>query len=126
MKRFAVLLILSMFTMQGVIIVAEAGQKSNLTPGMAKAKIRKNQTNQTQLLEIFGAPNIVTKNKSGYEVWTYDKVSVDKSATEGFGTILVAGVTKANYSSSTRTFTLMIEFDENEVVKDFSYRSATF
>ena len=126
MKKSIIFAAIALFMLHGYAISAEPVQKSNLTAGMAKSKIIKNQTTQTQVLEIFGAPNIVTKNKSGNEVWTYDKVSVDKSATEGYGTILVAGITKQNYSSSARTFTLMIEFDESEVVKDFSYRSAAF
>ncbi|MCX5679789.1 MAG: hypothetical protein NTZ95_03940 [Candidatus Omnitrophica bacterium] len=126
MKKLVVLIIIALFMLQGHANAAESVQKSNLTAGMAKSKIIKGQTTQTQILEIFGSPNIITKNKSGNEVWTYDKVSVDKSATEGYGNILVAGIAKENYSSSARTFTMMIEFDDNEVVKDYSYRSAAF
>lgn len=101
-------------------------QKSNLTPGMAKAKIIKGQTSQNEILDIFGAPNIITKNKSGNEVWTYDKVSIDTSSSEGYGTIIIAGIGGGRSSASTRTFTLMIEFDDNDIVKDYSYRSSAF
>ena len=93
---------------------------------MAKTKIIKGKTIQNEILEIFGSPNIITKNKSGNEVWTYDKVSVEKSNTEGYGTILIAGIAQDRYSSSAKTFTLMIEFDENNIVKDYSYRSSAF
>jgi len=101
-------------------------QKSNLTPGMAKAKIIKNQTSQTEILDIFGAPNIITKNKSGNEVWTYDKVSLDSSASSGYGTLIILGVAGGKSSSSTRTFILMIEFTKNNIVNNFSYRSSAF
>ena len=126
MKKLTILVVIALFILQGYAFAVDTVQKSNLTPGVAKTKIIKGETTQTQILETFGSPNIITKNKSGNEVWTYDKVSVDKSATEGYGTLIVVGVTKGDYSSSARTFTLMIEFDDKEVVKDYSYRSAAF
>ncbi len=101
-------------------------QKGNLTPGMAKTKIIKGQTSQNEILEVFGAPNIVTKNKSGNEVWTYDKTSVETGTSEIYGTILIVGGAGSRSSTSARTFTLMIEFDDKNIVKDFSYRSSAF
>lgn len=101
-------------------------QKGNLTPGMAKTKIIKGQTTQNEILEVFGAPNIVTKNKSGNEVWTYDKASVETGTSDIYGTILIAGGAGSRTSTSARTFTLMIEFDDKNVVRDFSYRSSAF
>lgn len=101
-------------------------QKSNLTPGMAKTKIMQGQTSQNEILDIFGAPNIITKNKSGNEVWTYDKVSLDSSTSAGYGTLIILGAEGVKSSSSTRTFTLMIEFTEDNIVKDYSYRSSAF
>lgn len=101
-------------------------QKGNLTPGMAKTKIIKGQTTQNEILEVFGAPNIVTKNKSGNEVWTYDKASVETGTSDVYGTILIAGGVGSRSSTSTRTFILMIEFDDKNIVKDFSYRSSAF
>lgn len=101
-------------------------QKSNLTPGMAKAKIVKGQTSQNEMLEIFGAPNIITQNKSGNEVWTYDKVSMEKSGSDAYGTLILVGGSTAKGSASTRTFTLMIEYNKNNIVEEYSYRSAAF
>ncbi|MFC1704292.1 hypothetical protein ACFL1E_05900 [Candidatus Omnitrophota bacterium] len=105
---------------------AQSSQKSNLTAGMVKKEIIKGVTTQTDILEVFGAPNIVTKNKSGNEVWTYDKVSVEKAASESYGTIIIAAIGGARSSTSTKTFTLMIEFGDSEVVQDYSYRSSAF
>ena len=126
MRKLIILIVVALFMLQGYAIAAESVQKSNLTAGMAKTKITKGQTTQTQILEIFGSPNIITKNKSGNEVWTYDKVSVEKDDTAGYLNVVVAGISKSGSSSSARTFTMMIEFDDNEVVKDYSYRSAAF
>ena len=104
----------------------ESVQKSNLTPGMAKKTIIEGVTMQNEILQVFGAPNIITRNKSGNEVWTYDTISVERSAKEGYWSVIVAGASGSRSSSSTRTFTLMIQFDKNEVVKECSYRSSAF
>ena len=101
-------------------------QKGNLTPGMAKTQIVKGVTTQNEILEVFGSPNIITKNKSGNEVWTYDKASVESGTSDVYGTIIIAGGAGSRSSSSTRTFTLMIEFNENDIVEDYSYRSSAF
>jgi len=104
----------------------EPVQKSNLTTGMVKKTIIEKVTTQNEILKVFGAPNIVTKNKSGNEVWTYDTISVEKSAEEGYWNVIVGGASGGRSSASTRTFTLMIEFDSNEVVKECSYRASAF
>jgi uncharacterized protein YcfL len=101
-------------------------EKSRLTPGMVKKEIIKGVTTQNEILEVFGAPNIITKSKSGNEVWTYDKVSVEKGTSDVYGTILIVGGVGSRSSISTKTFTLMIEFDDKNIVKDFSYRSSAF
>src|SRR4030042_75575 len=104
----------------------EQTDKSNLTAGMVKKTIIQGVTTQNEILKVFGAPNIITKNKSGNEVWTYDTISVEKSAEEGYWNVIVGGASGGKSSASTRTFTLMIEFDSNEVVKECSYRASAF
>ena len=42
----------------------QPAQKSNLTPGMVKTTIIKGETRQNEILEVFGAPNIITQNKA--------------------------------------------------------------
>jgi len=101
-------------------------QKGNLTAGMVKTTIIKGETIQNDILEVFGAPNIITKNKSGDEVWTYEKMSVESGTSAVVGTAILVSGAGSRTSSSSRTFTLMIEFDDNDVVKDYSYRSSAF
>ena len=101
-------------------------QKSNLTPGMAKTKIVKGETSQNDILEVFGPPNVITRTKTGNEVWTYDKVSIDTSHSGIFGGFIIVYAGGEKSSVSTRTFILMIEFGENDIVKDYSYRSSAF
>lgn len=104
----------------------ERTERSNLTAGMVKRTIIEGITTQNEILKVFGAPNIVTKNKSGNEVWAYNTISVVKSGEEGYWNVVVGGVSGGKSSASTRTFTLMIEFDNDDVVKECSYRASAF
>lgn len=91
-------------------------EDSNLTFGMVKSTIIKGTTTQEEILKTFGAPNITTKNKSSDEVWSYNKMSVETKA--GQTRYFVAE--KASASSATKSFDLIITFDANDVVKDYS------
>jgi hypothetical protein len=105
----------------------ESAQQSNLTQGMAKAKIVKGQTSQAEILQLFGAPNITTKNKAQQEVWNYHKISY-----ESFGAgkndvyFLFQGGSRAISSTTSRSFDLIITFDDQDVVSDYSVVSAQF
>ncbi len=105
---------------------AEPVEPSNLTAGMVKKEIVEGVTTQQEILEVFGPPNIITKSKSGNEVWTYDTISVRQTSKDGYWNVIVAGGGSDKSSTSTKTFTLMIEFDSKEVVKSCSYRSSAF
>ena len=57
-----------------IIIEVPVEKEDKLTLGTVQSKIKKGM-NQTEVLEVLGSPNIVTKNKSGNEVWTYEKLA---------------------------------------------------
>jgi len=126
---------------------SQAGQNTrNLTPGMVQARLKVGDTNQTEVLEAFGAPNIVTRDRSGQDVWTYDVQSMTHSeaATKRGGGIgvgaggvagnvpIVGGLGGSGEKStsagvvSSSTFTLMIKFDENQIVSDYRMQSTRF
>ena len=100
----------------------EPSQKSNLTFGMVKSKIEKGKTTQAEILELFGSPNLIAKNRSNDEVWSYNKMSVQS---QGGRTDFLMG-TKASTSTSSQSFDLIVTFDENNIVKDFSVVSTSF
>lgn len=99
---------------------------SNLTYGMIKSKVRKGSTTQTQMMKIFGAPNIVSKNKSGLEVWTYSRQSSKSKGGGSFTTLGIVGSNSAFSSNSSSSFDLIITFDKNDVVVDYSIVSSNF
>jgi len=125
---------------------AFTAQQSNLTPAMVKMNIKKGETTMTDVISIFGAPNIATRDTSGREVWTYDvqrvaHSSASKEVSGGIaggaggivGTTPVGGIASVGGSSrgnvgqvSSATFTLMITFSEDEKVEDYKMMSTKF
>lgn len=116
------------FLICGVACASSKGvetKPSNLTPGMTKKYIYPGKTTQTEIIEIFGPPDLVTR-RDGKEVWTYDKISQDVTTSGGFATILIAGYSKQSAHSSNRSTMLIIYFDKNERVVDYKLSASKF
>ncbi len=87
---------------------------------------------------VLGSPNIVTTEEERQETWIYDKISSDVTYSRSSGTVVGlifgnsaggvgTGSTDAgSTSSSQRTLTVIIKFDTNDKVRDFSYHSSRF
>ncbi|MCK4303410.1 MAG: hypothetical protein KAY24_04165 [Candidatus Eisenbacteria sp.] len=101
-------------------------QKSNLTAGMVKREIIKGKTTQADILELFGAPNLVTKNRDEDEVWNYHRMSADTASGSDSGWAIFWGGTQAVSSTSTSSFDLIIIFDEHDVINDYSLIQASY
>ena len=106
---------------------------SGATPGLAKKKIEKGVTTQEEIINLFGAPNLVTKTKDGGELWVYSNYATVKKARSIFGglgvfgagdTVGGSGIAGGGSSSTislSRSTNLMIKFDKNEVVIDYYF-----
>lgn len=112
-------------------------QKSNLTVGMIKTKIIEGKSTQNDVIELFGAPNLVTTNSQGNEVWTYNRSSYNTKETSGsanagiLGTGAILGIFGASASSavsnaSTSSFDFIITFNKNGVVEKYKIISASY
>ena len=101
-------------------------QKSNLTAGTVKTNIQEGVTSQTQILKLLGSPNIITRNKTGEEVWTYSRQSFDSESGSFGGGLILFGGSKAFSSASSNSFDLIITFDGQNIVKDYSVISSQF
>lgn len=112
-------------TAMGCATGREAVHPSPLTPGMAKRHIIPGQTTQTEVLEIFGPPDLVTR-REGTEVWTYDKISQEVRHGSGYLTILLAGFSRERMSSSNKSIMLVIYFDDRDRVRDYRLSAAKF
>ena len=105
-------------------------RNSELTHGNVQLNLRVGQTTQTEVLEVFGAPNITSIDASGQEVWTYQRqATVSQSASSrDYWTIILAGGSRSTsgFEQTQRTMTLIVKFDSRKVVSDFRSRSSNF
>ena len=108
-----------------------------ISVGTVQREIRVGMSS-ADVAEILGAPNIVSTDSERREVWIWDKISSDVAYSRSSGTIagLVVGGSGGGggigskeggaASSSQRTLTIIIKFDEQSRVRDFSYRTSSF
>lgn len=84
----------------------------------------------SDVVEVLGSPNMVTTDSQRRETWVYDRVSTNvQSANSGAGVWLLifgASSNKSSASMNQRTLTIIVKFDENNLVRDFAYRSSAF
>jgi hypothetical protein len=82
-------------------------------------------------------PNIVSTDAFRNEVWIYDKFSTETVRTEGPSTMaflqhlanvegLAGSSRRKTESSSQRTLTVIIKFDEYGAVRDYAYHVSRF
>jgi len=115
------------------------------TLGLVQARIYHGMY-QSDVAEALGSPNIVTRDDRGDETWVYDKIASEASyshdrgsgsgaaAAAGVpGTTLLLGGLGGSYSraagataTSNRTLTVVVKYDKDRRVKDFSYHSSRF
>ncbi len=125
--------------------VQEGLQGDRLTVGTVQREIRVGMSS-AEVAQVLGSPNIVTTDEQRREVWIYDKIATDKvysTSSGGISTLvlggalvgggLVGGAAAPYYgasagaaSTSQRTLTVIIKFDEEHKVRDFAYHTSRF
>ena len=102
---------------------------NRLTLGTVQREIRVGMSG-ANVTSVLGAPNMVTTDDKRREVWVYDRIGTDyaQSSSNGGIAVLLLGATNSAGAVSTtqRTLTVVIYFDESGKVRDFSYRSSSF
>jgi outer membrane protein assembly factor BamE (lipoprotein component of BamABCDE complex) len=115
----------------------DSGDK--LTVGVVQKEIKVGMSG-AGVLEVLGSPNIVSTDEQRREVWVYDKIATDVVYSNSGGGILVLGFASnvllgggGSYnrnagaaSTSQRTLTIIIKFDDDSKVRDFAYHSSRF
>ncbi len=99
-----------------------------------------------EVVVVLGSPNVVTTDENRREVWVYDKIATEarySRSSGGLSALLLGGVLfgdallggaasgSTNYaagasSTSQRTLTVVIYFDDANRVRDFAYHSSSF
>ena len=117
--------------------VRAADDNDRVTVGTVQREIRTGMA-AAEVAATLGSPNIVTTDDERLETWIYDKISSDVSYSRSSGTIVglifgssgggagVGSTSAGSTSSSQRTLTVIIKFDANNQVRDFSYHTSRF
>ena len=143
MQRWrSVLLVISVLLLAGCASmhaadVQRAREADRLTVGTVQREIQIGMSG-AQVVQILGSPNIVTTDEKGREVWVYDRISTENVYSSSTSLILgiltggsgggggLAGQSAGASSSTQKSLTVIIKFDEQKTVRDFAYRSSTF
>lgn len=117
--------------------VREADDMNRVTVGTVQKEIRTGMS-AAEVASVLGSPNIVTTDEQRHETWIYDKISSDVTYSRSSGTIVglifggsgggagVGSTSAGSSSSSQRTLTVIIKFDGDNTVRDFSYHTSRF
>ncbi len=112
-----------------------------VTVGTVQQSIRVGMSG-AEVAGVLGSPNIVSTDEERREVWIYDKISTEsvRSSSEG-GVLSLIFVDLADVftggagglsgssgaeSTSQRTLTVIIKFDDDKLVRDFAYHTSRF
>lgn len=107
-------------------MVGYQGQDDKITVGTVQRKISVGMPS-AEVVEALGSPNIVSTDEERREVWIYDKIATDVTAsTTAAGIPLLIFGSSSARSSSQRTLTVIIKFDKSGKVRDFAYHSSRF
>lgn len=125
----AVILSAMLFSCTTVYNTGSGSADSNLTVGKVQREIKKGMSG-AEVAEALGSPNIVTQDANGDETWVYDKIATEANYTsnsEGLFLILYGkSSTQQTASVTQKTLTVVIKYDTNKKVKEFSYHSSKF
>jgi outer membrane protein assembly factor BamE (lipoprotein component of BamABCDE complex) len=95
-----------------------------------------------EVATVLGSPNIVSTDEERREVWIYDKISTDvaySTSSGGLSALILgggsgvgggvggsAGRNAGASSTSQKTLTVIIKFDDEKKVRDFAYHTSSF
>ena len=109
-----------------------------MTVGKVQKEIRVGMSG-AEVAQVLGSPNIVSTDEERREVWIYDKISTEtaySTSEGGVASLILVGLTdvflggggglsgsSGASSTSQRTLTVIIKFDEDKKVRDFAYHA---
>lgn len=104
-------------------------KERELTVGVVQKEIKTGMS-QADVATVLGSPNIVTRDSNGRETWVYDKIASEalRSESSAYGTLILVGAFGSSGAVSTtqKTLTVIIKFNENTNVESFSYHASKF
>jgi len=102
----------------------EESSTEKVTVGNVQREVKTGMSG-AEVATILGSPNIVSTDSERREVWIYDKIRTTlthSASNSSFWYTSPAGAISTNQ----KTLTVIIKFDVNKKVRDFSYRQSSF
>ena len=112
-----------------------------VTVGKVQREIRVGMSG-AEVVEVLGSPNMVSTDENRREVWVYDKVATEhaySTSSGGISALILGGGSdllggggvsgsrgSGASSTSQRTLTIVIKFDDAGKVRDFAYHTTQF
>lgn len=131
-----IILFLAATQLLGCAFLEGYQQDRDLTVGTVQKEIRIGMSG-AEVAAALGSPNIVSTDEYRNEVWIYDRISSRSVHTQtntapatmmlfdALGPITATSSSQRN-SSSQRSLTVIIKFDEDGKVYDFAYHTSRF
>lgn len=131
-----IILVIAAAQLLGCSLFPHHENDRELTVGTVQKEIRIGMSG-AQVAAALGSPNIVSTDEYRNEVWIYDKISSHSVHTQthtapatlmlfdSLGSITTTSSNQRN-SSSQRSLTVIIKFDEDGKVYDFAYHTSRF
>ena len=107
------------------------GESDRVTLGTVQRKVKIGMP-ASEVATALGSPNIVTTDELRREVWIYDKIATDRAYSTSEGGIVTLillpyfGQSAGAATTSQRTLTVIIKYDEQKAVRDFAYPTSRF
>ncbi len=112
-----------------------------VTVGTVQKEVRVGMSG-AEVAAVLGSPNIVSTDEERREVWIYDKISTEvaySTSSGGLSALILgggsgvgggvggsAGRNAGASSTSQKTLTVIIKFDDAKKVRDFAYHASSF
>jgi outer membrane protein assembly factor BamE (lipoprotein component of BamABCDE complex) len=112
-----------------------------VTVGTVQKEVRVGMSG-AEVAAVLGSPNIVSTDEERREVWIYDKISTEvaySTSSGGLSALILgggsgvgggiggsAGGNTGASSTSQKTLTVIIKFDDAKKVRDFAYHASSF
>lgn len=155
MKKSIILIVVLLLSVSGCVSAQKhrndvRGEDTDrISVGTVQKEIRVGMSG-ADVVSVLGSPNMVTTDAERRESWVYDKISTERvystsssnagagggggmAATGGTGGgggvlgLILGGSSSAGAASTTqRTLTIIIKFNNDGLVRDFSYRQSSF
>ncbi len=107
---------------------SEIGER-RLTVGTVQREIHKGMA-AAAVAEALGAPNIVTTDEQGREVWIYDRIATERVYLDesGYVGLVLVGYARQGGAAtlSQRTLTVIVKFDGEKRVREYAYHASRF